>query len=124
MLVDLTNVFVVLDLKSPTTITLIYSFLSLCSYYRRFILNFNRISLPLTKLMRKDMKFEWSLIVAYASRQLKSNKVRYSTHGMGLASKVYGVKISRNYLYGASFEIFLDYKRLKYLLTQKHHNLR
>lgn len=63
-------------------------------------------------------------VVAYASRQLKPNEVNYPTHDMELAAIVYALKIQRHYLYGAMFDIFMDHKSLKYLLTQKDLNLR
>lgn len=42
--------------KSPKQIK---QFLGLVGYYRRFIPNFSKISQNLTKLLRKDVKFEW-----------------------------------------------------------------
>jgi len=35
------------------------SFLGLCNYYRRFILRFSEIAMPLTRLTRKDVIFKW-----------------------------------------------------------------
>lgn len=35
------------------------SFLGLAGYYRRFIQDFSRIAVPLTKLTRKGVNFEW-----------------------------------------------------------------
>jgi hypothetical protein len=35
-------------------------FLVLVVYYRRFILNFSRISKPITELLKKDTKYVWS----------------------------------------------------------------
>ena len=44
----------------PTSVTEIRSFLGLASYYRRFIPGFSSIALPMTKLIRKNVKFIWS----------------------------------------------------------------
>jgi hypothetical protein len=38
----------------------IRSFLRLAGYYRRFIPNFSKIAKPMTKLLEKEAKFEWS----------------------------------------------------------------
>ncbi|KAD3640312.1 hypothetical protein E3N88_29535 [Mikania micrantha] len=43
-------------LKTPTEIR---SFLGLVGYYRRFISNFSKIALPLTKLTQKSEPFVW-----------------------------------------------------------------
>jgi hypothetical protein len=58
--VDLGKVRDVLDWKPPTSITQVCSFLGLAGYYRRFILNFSKISKPITKLLKKDNKYMWS----------------------------------------------------------------
>ena len=44
----------------PSTVTEVRSFLGLAGYYRRFVEGFSSLALPLTKLMRKGVKFEWS----------------------------------------------------------------
>nr|GEW01031.1 RNA-directed DNA polymerase [Tanacetum cinerariifolium] len=44
----------------PTSVTEIRSFLGLAGYYGRFVEGFSRLSLPLTKLMRKGEKFVWN----------------------------------------------------------------
>jgi hypothetical protein len=45
---------------SPRSVTQIHSFLGLAGYYRRFILNFFKITKPMIKLLEKDAKFKWS----------------------------------------------------------------
>ena len=50
----------VLDWVPPTTETQIRSFLGLAGYYRRFIEGFSKIAKPMTELLKKDKKFEWT----------------------------------------------------------------
>ena len=57
--VDPSKVEAVLGWKRPESVTEIRSFLGLAGYYRRFIKDFSRIALPLTKLTRKNQAFVW-----------------------------------------------------------------
>ena len=66
--VDPAKVEAVLDWKQPQSVTDIRSFLGLAGYYRRFIQDFSRIALPLTKLLRKGVKFEWTDLAKRVSR--------------------------------------------------------
>ncbi|KAI3776047.1 hypothetical protein L1987_45807 [Smallanthus sonchifolius] len=54
--------------KSPIEIR---TFLSLAGYYRRFIQDFSRISVPLTSLTRKSVKYEWGPKQSEAFETLK-----------------------------------------------------
>jgi hypothetical protein len=49
-----------MDWKPPTTVRQIQSFLGLAGYYQRFIPDFSRIAKPMTELLKKGVKFEWS----------------------------------------------------------------
>jgi hypothetical protein len=51
----------VLDWKSPMTMHQVRSFLGLAGYYRRFILNFSKISKSITDLLMKEEKFVWNV---------------------------------------------------------------
>ena len=46
------------DFPKPTDITGIRSFVSLCSYYRKFVKDFAKIAKPLTMLTKKEIPFE------------------------------------------------------------------
>ena len=63
-------------------------------------------------------------VITYASRQLKKHEVNYTTHDLELAAMVFALKIWRHYLYKETFQVFIDHKRLKYLLIQRELNLR
>ena len=57
--VDPEKVRAVEEWKRPESITEIRSFLGLAGYYRRFIEKFSLLAAPLTRLTKKDVKFEW-----------------------------------------------------------------
>lgn len=48
------------SLKPPTNTKQVKSLLGLFSYYRKFINNFAELALPLTKLLKKGIKFSWT----------------------------------------------------------------
>jgi hypothetical protein len=56
---DLKKVEVILNWKKPMNVTEIQSFLSLTSYYKRFIKGFSIIATSVTLLTRKEVKFKW-----------------------------------------------------------------
>ena len=57
--VDPKKVEAVSNWPRPTNVTEIRSFLGMTGYYKRFVKDFFRISTPLTRLIRKQVKFEW-----------------------------------------------------------------
>jgi hypothetical protein len=58
--VDPSKVASVTEWESPKNAGHIRSFLGLAGYYRRFIENFSKIARPMTELLKKDRKFEFS----------------------------------------------------------------
>ncbi|XP_052623591.1 uncharacterized protein LOC128128868, partial [Lactuca sativa] len=63
-------------------------------------------------------------VIAYASRQLKTHEVNYTTHDLELGAVVFALKIWRHYLYGTKCTIFTDHKSLQHILNQKELNMR
>ena len=69
--VDPSKIEVVVNWKSPQNVTEVRSFLGLAGYYRRFVRGFSVIASPLTKLLRKGIKFEWTDKCKNSFEQLK-----------------------------------------------------
>ena len=57
--VDTKKVEAVMSWERPKSVFEIRSFLGLAGYYRRFIEDFSRIAAPMTRLTRKEVKFDW-----------------------------------------------------------------
>ena len=57
--VDLEKVEAVMSWERLKSVFEIRSFLGLAGYYRRFIKDFYRIAAPMTRLTRKEVKFDW-----------------------------------------------------------------
>ncbi|KAI3773892.1 hypothetical protein L1987_48431 [Smallanthus sonchifolius] len=72
IMVDPAKIETVKEWNVPKTPTEIRSFLGLAGYYRRFIQDFSRIASPLTKLTRKEVKYEWGPIQNNAFEELKA----------------------------------------------------
>jgi hypothetical protein len=68
---DLSKVQDVLSWNAPMSVGDIQSFLGLVGYYRRFIEGFSKISKPMTELLEKDKKFEWTPTCEASFQELK-----------------------------------------------------
>ena len=55
----------------PKNVKNVRAFLGLAQFYRRYIKSFAQIALPLNKLLRKDVKFEWNSECDQAFKTLK-----------------------------------------------------
>ncbi|KAB2595534.1 S ribonuclease [Pyrus ussuriensis x Pyrus communis] len=71
ILVDPQKVAAVEKWEQPRNVIEVRSFLGLAGYYRRFVKDFSVIALPLTRLTRKDVKFEWDDKCEQSFQQLK-----------------------------------------------------
>ena len=61
----------IMSWERPKLVFEICSFLGLAGYYRRFIEDFSRPAAPMTKLTRKEVKFEWNDSCERAFQELK-----------------------------------------------------
>ena len=57
--------------KPPTNVSEVLSFLGLAGYYRNFVEGFSKIATPLTNLLKKDQKFEWSDTCQHSFEELR-----------------------------------------------------
>lgn len=58
--VDPEKVEAILKFPTPTTVTEVRRFVGMASWYRRFVPNFSTVISPLTQLLRKNTRFNWS----------------------------------------------------------------
>ena len=58
--VDPNKIAAIVNWEPPRSVTEVRSFLGLAGYYRRFIRDFSIIASPMTKLLRKDVRYRWT----------------------------------------------------------------
>jgi len=73
--VDPGKIAVVVDWPRPTNVTEVRSFLGMAGYYRRFLKDFSKIATPLTQLLRKDHKFNWTEECKASFQEMKQKLV-------------------------------------------------
>jgi hypothetical protein len=69
--VDLSKIQDVISWEAPKSVSEICSFLGLARYHRRFIEGFSKITKPMTELLGKDKKFEWSVLCESSFQELR-----------------------------------------------------
>ncbi|XP_058762994.1 uncharacterized protein LOC131636407 [Vicia villosa] len=69
--VDPSKVEAVINWERPKNATEVRSFLGLAGYYRRFIMGFSKLALPLTRLTRKEVSFSWNSECEKSFQKLK-----------------------------------------------------
>ena len=58
--VDTRKIEVILEWKPPRSVTEVHRFLGLAGYYRRFAKGFSMTAALMTRLLQKNVRFEWS----------------------------------------------------------------
>ncbi|XP_057548074.1 uncharacterized mitochondrial protein AtMg00860-like [Amaranthus tricolor] len=71
VMVDPAKVRAIVEWESLKNISEVRSFLGLAGYYRRFVKDFSKIVQPMTKLMRKEVRFQRSIECEAAFQKLK-----------------------------------------------------
>ena len=78
VLVDLEKVEIVMIWERLKSVSEIRSFLGLARYYRRFIEDFSRLVIPMTRLTRNEVKYEWNDPCQRAFQELKRRLISVS----------------------------------------------
>ena len=75
IMVDPSKVEAVNNWPRPASVSKVWSFLGLASYYRRLVEGFSKIAVPLTELTRKSMRFSWSDRCEASFQELKQRLI-------------------------------------------------
>jgi hypothetical protein len=89
--IDPSKVQDALSWKASTSVSDIQSFLGLARYYRRFIELLSKISKPMTELLEKDKKFEWTPSRKTSFQELKKRLTTASILVMPFMEKAFSI---------------------------------
>ncbi|KAJ9567128.1 hypothetical protein OSB04_003094 [Centaurea solstitialis] len=84
---DPTKIEAITKWPKPTTVSEVRGFLGLDGYYRRFVENFSKIAMPLTQLLRKDVKFVWGEAQNHCFEELNKEVRKGLTKAMAEPSR-------------------------------------
>ena len=68
---DPAKIEAIIKWEALKTVKAVQGFLGFANFYRKFIKNFSQLVMPLTNLMKKDTKFDWSETTNEAFSKLK-----------------------------------------------------
>jgi hypothetical protein len=115
--VDPSKITSILERKAPTNPTEVQAFLGLAGYYRKFVEGFSSIARPLTQLLRKDKKFEWTEKCEHSFQELKKRLVSAPILTMPDITKSFDVHCNASRL-GLGSVLMQDGKVIAYLSQQ------
>ena len=84
--VDPKKIEVIIEWKPLRNVTEVCSFFGLAGYYRRFIKGFFMTAIPMTRLLQKNVRFEWSEKCQASFEKLKV----FLTEALVLTQLTYG----------------------------------
>ena len=84
--VDPNKIEVIIEWKPPRNVTEVCSFLGLAGYYRRSVKGFSMTTTPITRLLQKNVRFEWSEKCQASFEKLKA----FLTKASVLTQPTYG----------------------------------
>ncbi|RDX70764.1 putative mitochondrial protein, partial [Mucuna pruriens] len=70
--VDKAKIDIISSLPNPSSVREVRSFLGHAGFYRRFIKNFSKLALPLSRLLQKDVEFNFDQPCIEAFQELKN----------------------------------------------------
>ena len=86
---DPSKIVVILEWEPPRNVIEVHSFLGLAGFYRRFIKGFSMIVAPMTRLLQKNVRFEWSEKCQASFEKLKAFLIEASVLTQPTYSKEY-----------------------------------
>ncbi|XP_063851755.1 uncharacterized protein LOC135095047 [Scylla paramamosain] len=69
---DQKNLEAIREQAPPKNVKQVRRFIGMCGFYRKFVPNFSKIAMPLTNLMKGDVKFSWTDECQVAFEALKT----------------------------------------------------
>ena len=84
--VDPKKIEVIIEWKPPRNVTKVHSLLGLAGYYKRFVKGFLMTTTPMTRLLQKNVRFEWSEKCQASFEKLKA----FLTQAPVLTQPTYG----------------------------------
>ena len=87
--VDPKKIEVVVEWKPPRNVTEVCSFLGLAGYYRRFVKRFSMTAASMTRLLQKNVKYEWSEKCQRSFDKLKAFLTEAPVHTQPTCGKEY-----------------------------------
>lgn len=70
---DPKNLEAIRQQKPPTNVKEVRRFVGMCGFYRKFVANFSKIAIPLTNLLKSNIKFQWTDECQTAFETLREN---------------------------------------------------